>query len=209
MANSGAKARYWTGVLYPENMRDDWKEEIGDLIQLPYAYCIHDKDTDDAEDGRKVHVHIIIVFPNTTTYKNAFSVYSKLNAEGKVSVNRIENVINIRQMYEYLIHNTETCKKKNKHLYNKQERIVGNLFDIGDYEQVSVAEKNRMLQELCNIIVQENYMNFADFYMYVMTNYDEGYFEVLKGHNGFLERLTKGNYQRYIKMLNMNKSNSN
>lgn len=206
MANSGAKARYWTGVLYPENMRDDWKEEIGDLIQLPYAYCIHDKDTDDVEDGRKVHVHIIIVFPNTTTYKNAFSVYSKLNAEGKVSVNRIENVINIRQMYEYLIHNTETCKKKNKHLYDTKERITGNLFDIGDYEQVSVAEKNAMLKELCDLIAQERYINFIDFYMDVMTNYDSNYFEIVKGYSGFLERLTKGNYQRLQARMAMNKS---
>ena len=31
------KARFWTGVLYPENMREDWKEVIGDTLQYPYA----------------------------------------------------------------------------------------------------------------------------------------------------------------------------
>ena len=29
------KARFWTGVLYPENMREDWKEVIGDTLQYP------------------------------------------------------------------------------------------------------------------------------------------------------------------------------
>ena len=37
------KARFWTGVLYPENMREDWKEVIGDTLQYPYAYCQHFK----------------------------------------------------------------------------------------------------------------------------------------------------------------------
>ena len=40
------KARFWTGVLYPENMREDWKEVIGDTLQYPYAYNQHSKDKD-------------------------------------------------------------------------------------------------------------------------------------------------------------------
>jgi hypothetical protein len=40
------KARFWTGVLYPENMREDWKEVIGDTLQYPYAYCQHSQDKD-------------------------------------------------------------------------------------------------------------------------------------------------------------------
>ena len=199
------KSRHWVGVLYPENMIDNWEDEIGDILELPYAYCIHDKDFDDVDDERKVHVHLIIVFPNTTTYKSAFSVFSKLNASGRVSVNFIERVINIRQKFEYLIHNTDTCKKKNKHLYDIKERIIGNCFDIGSFEQVSAAEKNAMLKELCDVIVQLKFTNFIDFYMYVVSNYDTNYFEILKGYSGFLERLTKGNYQKLQVRLQLNK----
>lgn len=190
------KSKYWVGVLYPENMIETWQDDIGDLLELPFAYCVHDKDFDDVEDKRKIHVHLIVAFPNTTTYKHAFSVFSKLNAVGKVSVNCIEQVINIRQKYEYLIHNTDTCKKKGKHLYDLKERITGNNFDIGSYEQISNAEKNLMLKELCDVICEQNFTNFIDFYMYVVSNYDPNYFEIVKGYSGFLERLTKGNYQK-------------
>ena len=190
------KSKYWVGVLYPDNMIDTWQDDIGDLLELPFAYCIHDKDFDDVEDKRKTHVHLIVAFPNTTTYNHAFSVFSKLNAVGKVSVNCIEQVINIRQKYEYLIHNTETCKKKGKYLYDFKERITGNNFDIGSYEQISNAEKNVMLKELCDVICEQNFTNFIDFYMYVVSNYDPNYFEIVKGYSGFLERLTKGNYQK-------------
>lgn len=199
------KSRHWVGVLYPENMIDDWESEIGDILELPYAYCIHDKDFDDVDDERKTHVHLIVVFPNTTTYKSAFGVFSKLNAPGRVAVNFIERVINIRQKFEYLIHNTDTCKKKGKHLYDKKERVTGNNFDIGSFEQLSVVEKDKMLLELANVISQQGFTNFADFYMYVMSNYDDTYFQILKGYSGFLERLTKGNYQRVYMQLQMQK----
>lgn len=199
------KSKYWVGVLYPENMIINWQSEIGDILELPYAYCIHDKDFDDVDDERKVHVHLMVVFPNTTTYKHAFSVFSKLNAEGRIAVNFIEQIINIRQKYEYLIHNTETCKKKGKHLYDKKERISGNNFDIGSFEQLSIVEKDKMLLELANEISQQGFTNFADFYMYVMSNYDDTYFQILKGYSGFLERLTKGNYQRVYMQLQMQK----
>lgn len=190
------KSKYWVGVLYPENMVANWQDEIGDILELPFAYCVHDKDMDDVDDERKVHVHLIIAFPNTTTYNHAFGVFNKLSEQGRHALNKIEQIINIRQKYEYLIHNTDTCKKKGKFLYPTKERITGNNFDIGAYEQISAAEKCAMLKELCNVIVQEKFTNFIDFYMYVISNFDENYFEILKGYSGFLERLTKGNYQK-------------
>lgn len=193
------KTKYWVGILYPENLIDNWENDIGDLLQLPYAYCIHDMDTDIVGDNRKVHVHLIITFPNTTTYNHAFSVFNKLSAVGKVAINKIEMIINIRHMYNYLIHDTDDCKKKGKYLYDKSKRKTGNNFDIGSFEQISTGEKDKMLIELAGVIVHKNFTNFSDFYLYVISNYDDLYFQVLKGYSGFLERLTKGNYQREVR----------
>lgn len=194
-----AKARYWVGVLYPENMLENWQDIIGDVLQLPYAYCFHDIDHDTKSEHRKDHVHLIVVFNNTTTYNHAFKVFSKLNAQGRISVNKIEEVINIRHMYDYLIHDTETCRKQGKELYDVSCRITGNNFDIGSYEQVSVTEKNDVVKNMCQIIIDEFFTNFADFYVYVMAKYgdDTLYFEMLKTHSGLFERLTKGNYLKW------------
>ena len=79
-------------------------------------------------------------------------------------------------MYEYLIHNTETCKKQGKHLYTAAERITGNNFDIGSYEQLSTAEKYKMSKELCDFICEQNITNFADFYLYAVNNFGSEYF---------------------------------
>lgn len=194
-------AKYWQALMYPENMIYDWKEVICERFQVPFAYCVHDKDLDKKEEDRKTHVHIIIAFNNTTTEKNALRVFKTLEKENCKAIpnDKILQVNSIRSAYDYLIHDTEDSKKKHKYQYDKNERITGNGFDIGNFEQLSLAQKNDMALELCNLIVQKFHTNFTDFYMDVVSNYDSQYFEVLKSYSGLFERLTKGNYQKLKK----------
>ena len=191
-----SKGRYFLAVLYPENMRDGWKDEIGDLLGYPYAYCIHDKDKTKDGEQRKVHVHMILAFPNTTTMKHAMSVFSRLSADGKKALNKIEIASSVRNAYNYLIHDTETCRKLKKHLYDKSERITGNNFDIGNYEQLSTTDKDKMLKEMCDYIIDNQLTNFADVYIRITQNFDATYFTVLKTYSGLLERLTRGVFLR-------------
>ena len=188
------KHRYWTAVLYPENMRPDWREQIDDLLQLPYVYCLHHADQDTKSEHRKDHVHIVVVFPNTTTYKVAFALFDKLSADGRQALNTCEYVSNIRHMYDYLIHDTDSCRKQGKTLYPATDRIAGNCFDIGAYEQITAHDKDDMCKELCNAILMQGFTNFTDFYAYVVSNYDDKYFEIVKTYSGLFERLTRGNY---------------
>ena len=197
------KARYWTAVCYPENMVNDWEEKIGDILGYPYVYCVHDKDhlakyqqKDGEEYQRKTHVHIVICYANTTTYNSVLTLFNRLSMAGKQCVNTVQSVNNIRHMYEYLIHNTETAKKQGKYLYNATERISGNNFDIGSYEQISLQEKNEKTKEICDIILSEQITNFADFYCYIVSNFNMEYFEIIKANSGFFERIIKGVYQK-------------
>lgn len=191
------KAKYWTGILYPENMRDDWELSIGDLVEMPYSYCIHQGEKDGNEDERKAHVHMLLVFPNSTTYRHAMSIFNRLSAEGRRAINTCQKVANIRHAYDYLIHATETAKKQGKKQYAPSDRICGNSFDIGAYEQLSVAEKDKMCKELADIIIKKSFTNFADFYFYVTSNFDSSYFEIIKTYSGFFERLIRGVYQKF------------
>lgn len=200
------KARYWTAVLYPENMVEDWEILIGDIVQYPYAYCLHNADIDSKSEHRKDHVHIILAMPNSTTYKHAKNIFDLLSAEGKQALNKCEAVVSIRSAYDYLIHDTETCRKQGKHLYDVSERITGNNFDIGAYEQLSTVEKNEMFVKLGQAIKENNFCNYMDFYDFVIEEFvskDVNYIEVLKSNSGHFERLTKGNFQRQIQLENV------
>lgn len=198
------KARYWVGVLYPENMREGWQEDIGDIVQVPYCYCVHDLDHDQQSEHRKDHVHLILVFSNTTTYKHAMSIFNLLSASGKSALNKIEAIVNIRNMYDYLIHNTDTCKKKGKHLYSPSCRISGNCFDIGSYEQLSVSDRDQILKELCDVIRDNRYIFFGDFYFDVISGCEDSrYFEIFRLYSSIFERLIRSNYLKYGDKNNM------
>lgn len=203
------KAKYWTAVLYPENMVDGWEDAIGDILGLPGEYCVHDKDSlakyspkQGSEDyQRKAHVHLMIAYSNTTTYNHAMMTFNKLSAPGKQALNKCESVNNVRHMHEYLIHNTETCRKQGKYEYAASERISFNNFDIGAYEQLSLEDKNRMTKELCDFISNNNFCNFVDFYDNAMNIYGFEYFEIIKTYSGLFERLCKGNYHKVMHSL--------
>lgn len=191
------KGRYWCGVCYPENMIPTWKDDIGDTLQLPGEYAVHDKCFEkDGKTPRKEHAHIIIAYNNTTTQKNVISILNKLSKPGCVCCSTAEVIHDIKHMHNYIIHDTADCKKKKKHLYDKSARITFNNFDLGAYEQLGVKEKNDMAKELCDEIIKKRFTNFADFYSHVVSNFDSNYFEILKTYSGLFERLTKANFQK-------------
>lgn len=188
--DTSVKARYWWAVLYQENMVDGWRDNIEELLQLPYAYCEHVADVDGKGEHRKDHVHVIIVFGNTTTYKTAMSVFKRL---GEKALNKCERVIDIRHCYDYLIHDTDKCRKLGKHQYDPSERITGNGFDIGNYEQISTAEKQHMLKELTWFIMSEGYETINEFTQPALERFGEQYWEIMVSYSAFLVKYLNGN----------------
>lgn len=197
---SFGKNRQWSAILYPENMREDWKDEIDNLVQLPYAYCLHDKGLElETGDHRKAHLHLILVWPAPTTQKHAMEVFDRLSAPDRKALSTCEPVYNARRMYDYLIHDTEDSKKKGKYQFDPKERIIGNNYDIGAYVQVSQTEKNEAFDALTAFILDNDISNFADFIAMAAIAFEdqrELYRDVIRGWSGYFERLIKGQYHR-------------
>ena len=189
------KAKYWTVVVYNENLKEDWTDEL-EKIGLPMSYCVHNKTKVNGED-RKTHTHIIVAFPNTTTYNHAFKMFERLNADGKSAFNKLEEVYSIQNAYNYLIHDTDDCRRKEKEPYDASERKDINNFDIGAYIQLSTEEQEEIIDSLADIIIAEGFTNFIDFYDYVSKMDNKEYKRLVRKNSGFFERLTKGNYQKF------------
>lgn len=189
------KARFWVGILYLENMIDSWVDDIDDVVQVPFAYCVHDKDLDRAGEDRKPHVHLMLAFSNTTTFNHVKKVFNLLSAPGQVCCSTCQACIDVRRSYDYLIHDTDNARKKGKYQYPAEERICGNNFDIGIFEQISALDRAALVKELCDCIIKMQFVNFADFYIYVSSFYEDiKYFMCVMSYSGLFERLTKANF---------------
>ena len=193
------RARYWTGILWTENLPSNWEDTIADTVQLPFAYCKHYKDLDTKNESRKDHVHVILAWPSPTTYKNALAVFQSIGGDnGAKACNTCQVINNMRHVYDYLIHDTDSARKAGKHLYSPLERVCGNNFDIGTYEQVSQADKDAKLFEMRREIIKRGISNFADFDdLFDELWFDDSVaFEVYKTHSAVLERSIRGQWQR-------------
>ena len=186
----------WSMILYPENMLPDWQDVIGDKLQLPYCYAIHDQDLDHDGDSRKVHVHLIIVWRGPTTQAAAIRLSNRLSSPGKVCCSTAEPVSDIRHMYNYLIHDTDDSRKKGKFQYPISSRISGNNFDIGSLEQLSSADKEQILMEIRQLIHDNHISNFAVLDLAcASTDRPMAFLEVLRCNSHYFQRLLDGIFQ--------------
>lgn len=216
------QARLWASILYVENMIDDWKDKIDDLIEFEYCYIVHDKDllTDPEavvcdehghalvgvnNDGttyeiRKEHVHLLLNWTNTTTQKAVLNwINSKLSKPGKKCCSTTQPVGNPEHMYKYIIHATKQAIKEGKHRYDPKERISGNGFDIGRLVQVSLYEKQTKAEDLSRMIIKEKITNYGVFFQRVMEMDDQLAHQCIFAYSGHFDKLIKGCYQMVYK----------
>lgn len=192
------KARFTEHILYPENMIENWAVEIGDLLQVPYAYCLHDKDKSGHKGDRKPHLHLIQAWTKgSQTLKRAWENVEKLALPGRQCSIPPEAVAGIGHAYDYLIHDTESARKAGKHLYDVSERVTGNGFDIDRYETLDSEEKSAMCKEIMDFVEERKLKDFSSAYVAIREHFDYRYWDIYKANNAMVERLVRGNYLRF------------
>lgn len=194
--------RVWACILYPENMLDNWRDCIGDIIQRPYCYCVHDKDFRNkynAPEERKIHIHLMVAYGNNTSENAIYNLVIQLS---KDPINRpcaYFRCISVepKYYYNYLIHDTESAKKQGKYQYDPKDRICGNNFDIGILEQLSLDEINEISHELTIFMRTYCFTDFASFQYAVIDNFDSPkYEEIARKQHGYFANLAKGNFHQ-------------
>ena len=160
---SKEKARYFTFLLYPESIPNDWIDNL-ELIGVPIAISpLHDKDLSDVERQKykKEHYHVIYVSKNPVT---AESVRLKVKRSlGDKSVAMVQIVsTSMENMYLYLTHESKDAIAKNKHKYSKADIRLLNNFDIDRYVTLDVEDKDDMLNDVCDLIDDHNLANMRE-----------------------------------------------
>ena len=139
------KARYFTFLLYPESIPEDWEIKL-ESIGLPIAVSpLHDKDLSDVEGQKykKAHYHVIYVAKNPVT---ADSVRYKIKQIlGANSIAMVQIIVRgMEGMYLYLTHESKDAIAKKKYVYDKKDIKLINNFDIDRYITLYVEDKDDM-----------------------------------------------------------------
>lgn len=215
------KGRYFTFLLYPDSAPDDWQLKL-QTLDLPIAVSpLHDKDVKEQSDdndsfeeaiaranGKKVykkaHRHVIIVAKGPLT---ADAMRKKLQRTlGQQAVAIVKIVDNIKNMYDYLTHDSIDAVAKKKHRYDKKDLIHLNNFDIDRYIVLDEAEKKELLIKILDVIRNNCLENIFELMDYLdeyhkdmdIANMDMVH-DVLKGNTGYIRLYFDGAYQTRLK----------
>lgn len=162
------KSRYFTFLLYPESIPGDWEMKL-ESLGVPIAISpLHDKDrsTVEGQKYKKAHYHVIYVAKNPVT---ADSVRWKIKQMlGEKSLAKVQIIVqSMKSMYLYLTHDSKDAVAKNKRKYSKKNIKLINNFDIDRYITLDVEDKDKMLNDVCDMIDEHDLANMRELRRFV------------------------------------------
>lgn len=166
--NGKEKSRYFTFLLYPESVPEDWLTKL-ETLDVPMAISpLHDKDESPLGGYKKPHWHVIYVAKNPVT---ADSVRIKIKRLlGDSSIAKVQIVEQgMESMYLYLTHESKDAIAKHKHVYPKSEIRLLNNFDIDRYVAFDITDQKELKYQLVDLIFQLHLVNIADLMGYLNT----------------------------------------
>lgn len=197
------KARYFTFLLYPESIPEDWETKL-ELMGVPIAISpLHDRDLSGVEGQqfKKAHYHVIYVAKNPVT---ADSVRKRMQRSlGENSIAKVQIVkSSIENMYLYLTHESKDAVAKNKVKYSRKDiKLLGN-FDVDRYITLDVEDKDDMLNDVCDLIDQHGLANIRELRRFVRLHGAEYGLpsmkvinSVLRSHTGLIRLYFDAVYQ--------------
>src|SRR5699024_10647333 len=197
------KARYFTFLLYPESIPNDWEMRL-ESIGVPIAISpLHDKDKSDVEgqEYKKAHYHVIYVAKNPVTADSVRFKIKGLLGDKSVALVKII-VTSIENMYLYLTHESKDALAKSKYKYSRKDIKLINNFDIDRYITLDVEDKDDMLNVVCDLIDEHDLANMRELRRFVRNHGTEYNLpsmkvinSVLRSHTGLLRLYFDAVYQ--------------
>ena len=199
---SREKSRYFTFLLYPESVPEDWINRL-ETLDVPMAISpLHDKDASPMGGYKKPHWHVIYVAKNPVTAESVRLKIKRLLGDSSVAMVQIIER-GIESMYLYLTHESKDAIAKNKHVYPKSEIRLLNNFDIDRYVVFDVTEQKELKYQLVDLIFRLHLVNISDLMGYLNT-FGFGELsaksmkhvnEVISANTGFFRLCFDANYQ--------------
>lgn len=92
------RTRNYATVVYPESAPEDWQQILANEHISCFISPLHDKDLNPTGEPKKAHYHVMLMFDNVKTSKQAEDVFKKIGGVGCEIIN------SIRGYARYLCH---------------------------------------------------------------------------------------------------------
>jgi plasmid replication protein len=177
--------------VFSQDVKDSYQKKIDDLKL--------------AIDGKKKfylkpHYHVIYVAKNPVTANSVRQKIQKiLGVDALAEVKIIAT--SVRNMYDYLTHESVDAIAKKKHVYDKKDILCLNNFDIDRYDELDSADKKELFYNVLDLILSENIKNIIELEKFIFERGSEFGIsinrlrDVIDGKSSMLRLYFDGAYQ--------------
>lgn len=154
------KERYWTFIVYPESVKQNWKEYLQETgVQFAIS-PLHDKDINPTGEPKKPHYHIVACFTGPTTYNRVNTICEEI---GATIPKRVMSVIGI---IRYLTHKDNP----EKYQYNEEDITTINGLDIKEITGLTTTQIEIIRREIIKLIRTLRIKEYKDLINYLLDN---------------------------------------
>lgn len=167
---AGQRTRNWTVIAYPEDLPDDWVDQLDDLhikwIQSP----IHDSDLNADGQPKKPHYHLLLMFEQVKNKKQVADLFGGLygfsDTDSIVGVATPQTVSDRCALVRYMAH----LDNPSKHQYDVADIVGHNGADPAELLRYSQTETLNMMVAIEEYIEENNITELCD--LSQMLRYD-------------------------------------
>lgn len=178
------RVRNWNIVVYPESAPDNWRELLDDL-HIPWVESpLHDKDVEPTGELKKAHWHILLMFANKKSYKQAKGISQMLNAPNP------QKCENAKGMVRYFAH----MDSPHKYQYDKSGIVSHCGADVSSFLQATKSDRYKLIKEMIQFVRENDVIEMKDLIDYAMESRFEDWFPLLCDNSAFImEQYIKSN----------------
>lgn len=161
---AGQRTRNWLAIFYPDDLPEDWKEQVDELQCRWIESPLHDKDLN-PEDGtpKKPHCHTLFMFDSVKTQEQIETMLKGVLGEsetGSILGVAIPKPCSDRcGSVRYMAH----LDHPNKYQYDVSEIVGHNGADPAEILRYSATETREMIVAMEEYIERNNITELADF----------------------------------------------
>ena len=160
---AGQRTRNWAVIFYPEDLPEDWMEQVDGLLVKWIQSPLHDRDFNPDGEPKKVHYHTLFMFDSIKTQDQVAEIFKDLFGESEsgsiVGVATPQRVTDRCGVVRYMAH----LDNPNKAQYDPAEIIGHNGADPAEIMRYSATEKREMVVAMEEFIEQNDITELADF----------------------------------------------
>ena len=187
-----ARVKVWTFIVYPESVKENWREILDEMHIQWVESPLHDKDLNATGEAKKAHRHVMVIFNSVKTYEQVLDVTEAISATIP------ERVRDSRAMVRYFAHRDNP----EKYQYDISDIVGHGGVDVSAMLAPSASERRQVLREMLNFIRDNDITCYSDFVDYCLVE-NGVWFEAISEHATYVvkEYIKSRSWKKYQRPL--------